>query len=101
MGFLSYARVFTAAFVIGVFASRVSATAVPAETSLQTSRGEFTSQVVPDAKLRFVRNSGVCETTPGVEQLSGYLDVGTNMSMVRNQPRACSESALPRLAHMV
>ncbi|EIW52048.1 alpha/beta-hydrolase [Trametes versicolor FP-101664 SS1] len=81
MGFLSYARVFTAAFVIGVFASRVSATAVPAETSLQTSRGEFTSQVVPDAKLRFVRNSGVCETTPGVEQLSGYLDVGTNMSM--------------------
>ena len=41
-------------------------------------------QRLEDAKLRYVKNSGVCETTPGVNQLSGYIDVGTNMSMVRN-----------------
>lgn len=32
------------------------------------------------AKLEFVTNSGICETTPGVNQYSGYLSVGTNMS---------------------
>ncbi|KAL0945855.1 hypothetical protein HGRIS_012138 [Hohenbuehelia grisea] len=41
----------------------------------------FESQVQQDVKLRFVRNSGVCETTPGVNQISGYIEVGTNMSM--------------------
>ena len=44
------------------------------------------------AKLEFVTNSGVCETTPGVNQYSGYLSVGTNMNMwfwffeARNSP---------------
>ncbi|KAF8269049.1 carboxypeptidase-like protein S1 [Lactarius quietus] len=33
------------------------------------------------ATLSFVNNSGVCETTPDVNQYSGYLSVGTNMSM--------------------
>jgi len=33
------------------------------------------------AKLEFVTNSGVCETTPGVKQHSGYLSVGNNMNM--------------------
>lgn len=33
------------------------------------------------AKLEFVNNSGICETTPGVNQYSGYLSVGTNMNM--------------------
>lgn len=32
-------------------------------------------------KLQFVTNSGICETTPGVNQYSGYLTVGTNMNM--------------------
>jgi len=32
------------------------------------------------AKIEFVTNSGICETTPGVNQYSGYLSVGTNMS---------------------
>ncbi|KAG6380284.1 Alpha/Beta hydrolase protein [Boletus reticuloceps] len=42
--------------------------------------------------LRYVANSGICETTPGVTQYSGYIDVGTNMSMwfwffeARNSP---------------
>ncbi|KAI9457975.1 carboxypeptidase-like protein S1 [Lactarius psammicola] len=44
------------------------------------------------ATLSFVTNSGVCETTPGVNQYSGYLSVGNNMSMwfwffeARNSP---------------
>lgn len=32
------------------------------------------------AKLEFVKNSGICETTPGVNQYSGYLSVGSNMN---------------------
>ncbi|TCD63307.1 hypothetical protein EIP91_005688 [Steccherinum ochraceum] len=41
----------------------------------------FVSQIQDDVKLRFIKNSGVCETTPGVDQMSGYIDIGTNMSM--------------------
>lgn len=33
------------------------------------------------SKMSFIKNSGVCETTPGVNQYSGYLEVGRNMSM--------------------
>ncbi|KAK7994854.1 hypothetical protein PG990_013627 [Apiospora arundinis] len=33
------------------------------------------------AKLSFVNNSGICETTPGVNQYSGYITVGNNMNM--------------------
>ncbi|MCJ1452027.1 hypothetical protein MMC28_002367 [Mycoblastus sanguinarius] len=33
------------------------------------------------AVIEFVTNSGICETTPGVNQYSGYLSVGTNMNM--------------------
>ncbi|KAH8815534.1 carboxypeptidase-like protein S1 [Xylogone sp. PMI_703] len=33
------------------------------------------------ATLAFVTNSGICETTPGVNQYSGYLSVGSNMNM--------------------
>jgi len=53
---------------------------------------EFRSAVLNDTGIRYVKNSGVCETTPGVEQISGYIDVGTNMSMwfwffeSRNEP---------------
>ena len=43
----------------------------------------FASQAQPDIKLRFVKDSGVCETTPGVHQLSGYIETGPNMSTVR------------------
>jgi hypothetical protein len=34
------------------------------------------------AKISLVNNSGICETTPGVNQYSGYVTVGDNM--VRN-----------------
>lgn len=36
------------------------------------------------AKMEFVTNSGICETTPGVNQYSGYLSVGTNMNMCKS-----------------
>lgn len=32
--------------------------------------------------IRYVKNSGICETTPNITQISGYIDVETNMSMV-------------------
>ena len=32
-------------------------------------------------KMEFVTNSGICETTKGVNQYSGYLSVGKNMNM--------------------
>ncbi|KAL0064592.1 hypothetical protein AAF712_008411, partial [Marasmius tenuissimus] len=35
----------------------------------------FQSELLPDVGLRFMKNSGVCETTPGVEQMSGYIDI--------------------------
>lgn len=38
------------------------------------------------AEMRFVKNSGVCETTPGVEQMSGYLTVGLNQHMCMINP---------------
>lgn len=33
------------------------------------------------SRLSFVKNSGICETTPGVNQYSGYLSVGEGMNM--------------------
>ena len=36
------------------------------------------------AKLEFVTNSGICETTKGVNQYSGYLSVGSNMNMCKS-----------------
>ncbi|KAJ7118453.1 alpha/beta-hydrolase [Mycena crocata] len=42
---------------------------------------KFSSSLQDGVNLRFVNNSGICETTPGVHQMSGYIDIGTNMSM--------------------
>ncbi|EJD03357.1 serine carboxypeptidase [Fomitiporia mediterranea MF3/22] len=45
-------------------------------------------------KMRFITNSGVCETTKGVFQASGYADLTTNQSMwwwffaARNNPES-------------
>lgn len=37
--------------------------------------------VVTPGKLRVAENSGVCETTPGVYQASGYGDIASNESI--------------------
>ncbi|KAJ7092784.1 alpha/beta-hydrolase [Mycena belliarum] len=42
---------------------------------------KFKSELQADVALRFVNNSGICETTPGVHQMSGYVDIGENMSI--------------------
>ena len=42
----------------------------------------FNSQKFKDTNLHYVKDSGICETTPGVTQYSGYVEVGKNMSMV-------------------
>ena len=78
------------AALLGACISAVWGSAVPRADEVHTSGVldlgteyvTFKSDIMDDTSLRFVRNSGVCETTPGVEQLSGYVDVGTNMSMV-------------------
>lgn len=57
-------------------------------------RNTFVSRLQNDTQIRYTTNSGVCETTPGVKQISGYLDVGSNMSMwfwffeSRNEPES-------------
>ncbi|KIM82781.1 hypothetical protein PILCRDRAFT_784713 [Piloderma croceum F 1598] len=42
---------------------------------------QFTSKNNNGTKLRYVNDSGVCETTSGVHQVSGYVDIGINMSI--------------------
>ncbi|RJE27615.1 Carboxypeptidase S1 [Aspergillus sclerotialis] len=50
-------------------------------------------------KVEFVNNSGICETTPGVNQYSGYFSVGDNMNMwfwffeARNNPKTAPVAA--------
>lgn len=45
-----------------------------------------------NTQMSYVSNSGICETTPGVQQYSGYLSVGEDMNMwfwffaARNNP---------------
>ncbi|KAI0377553.1 putative carboxypeptidase S1 [Hypomontagnella monticulosa] len=34
-----------------------------------------------NSKLSFVKNSGICESTPGVNQYSGYISVGDDQNM--------------------
>ena len=60
----------------------VDATPVTDLSETPFIHARFTSEINPDVSMRFVNNSGICETTPGVNQISGYLDVGQNMSMV-------------------
>jgi hypothetical protein len=50
---------------------------------LATNRRTFRSAAVNDSGLVYVKDSGICETTPGVGQVSGYINIGSNASMVR------------------
>ncbi|KAJ7243607.1 alpha/beta-hydrolase [Mycena haematopus] len=63
-----------------MFFSILLASLLSLATSL-TVKHEFSSRIQDDVVLRFVKNSGICETTPGVHQMSGYVDIGTNMSI--------------------
>ncbi|KIL66054.1 hypothetical protein M378DRAFT_161281 [Amanita muscaria Koide BX008] len=41
----------------------------------------FLSKIQQGVGLTYVSDSGVCETTPGVHQVSGYVELETNMNM--------------------
>ncbi|KAJ6486507.1 Alpha/Beta hydrolase protein [Mycena vitilis] len=53
------------------------ATAVPSEDAGPVIH-QFSSAITHGA-LRYVNNSGICETTPGVHQMSGYIDVSSTV----------------------
>ncbi|KAG6805210.1 hypothetical protein H0H93_005333, partial [Arthromyces matolae] len=63
-------------------ATALKAKVLAAETSVATTPGA----------LRVTENSGVCETTPGVYQASGYGDIASDKSLwfwffaARNNP---------------
>ncbi|KAJ7448277.1 hypothetical protein B0H11DRAFT_347039 [Mycena galericulata] len=65
--------IFSAVLAFGAF---VLSSATPVAL-----RQTFSSRIQDGVTLRFVNNSGICETTPGVHQMSGYVDIGTGMSM--------------------
>ncbi|KAJ7291483.1 alpha/beta-hydrolase [Mycena rebaudengoi] len=65
-------------FTAAVLAWSLFCYAYPVQVDLKS---KFTSKLQPDLTLRFVNNSGICETTPGVHQMSGYVGIGENMSM--------------------
>ena len=60
---------------VGCSAAAVTDTAEAAvHTAFQSSKFQ--------AGLRYVENSGICETTPGVHTVSGYIDIAKNQSLV-------------------
>jgi hypothetical protein len=67
-----------------------AASAAPASASAEDKRSiverdgilhNVFEHAATGAKMDFVKNSGICETTPGVNQYSGYLSVGDNKHM--------------------
>ncbi|KAG2076268.1 alpha/beta-hydrolase [Suillus decipiens] len=54
------------------------------EDNLDTTEAghvEIQSKVHSATGIHYVKNSGICETTPNVTQISGYIEVGKNMFM--------------------
>ncbi|KAJ7223859.1 serine carboxypeptidase [Mycena haematopus] len=77
----------------GQIPSRNGAIGGVATTKAPTVEAEISqSSTTTPGKLRLVENSGVCETTPGVFQASGYGDISSNKSIffwyfqARNNP---------------
>lgn len=77
---------FIALGVLGLGASLIAAAPSQKQDKRYVEkRGDVEYNVFEHAatggKMSFVTNSGICETTPGVNQYSGYFSVGTNMNM--------------------
>ena len=78
-------------FIVALFTHCVVSLASPkpdgtikAEYSYSTKAETNVSvyeNIATASKLEFVTNSGVCETTEGVNQNSGYLSVGENQNV--------------------
>lgn len=55
---------------------------VPKDKSTAVSSPKVTiNETITPGTLRYVENSGICETTVGVYQASGYADLSTRQSM--------------------
>ncbi|KIO11428.1 hypothetical protein M404DRAFT_128120 [Pisolithus tinctorius Marx 270] len=78
--------------IITAFASAAFAKTSIVGRDAASSYVQFTSTKFSGTDLRYVMDSGICETTPNVTQYSGYVEVGKNMSMwfwffeARNSP---------------
>ncbi|KAJ7776908.1 alpha/beta-hydrolase [Mycena maculata] len=59
-------------------AALARATALPSAAEAGPTIHTFTSDIT-DGALRYVNNSGICETTPGVHTMSGYVDTSPTM----------------------
>lgn len=72
-----------AALALGGLASAVPSPALDKRSLFERDGAQI--NVFEDAatggRIEFVNNSNICETTPGVNQYSGYFSVGTNMNM--------------------
>ena len=58
-----------------------ASTRVLSKTGVFSTIGDGAAVQTTPGKLRVVENSGVCETTPGVYQASGYGDLSANQSL--------------------
>lgn len=67
-------------FLLSITASTTGANHLSYTTKHGTNYTTFI-HASTGAKLEFVNNSGVCETTPNVNQYSGYLSVGEGLNM--------------------
>lgn len=82
---------FSTAFLLGLgLAGEALASPLPGDASTHDKRSIIERDGVTydvfehratGARMEFVTNSGICETTPGVNQYSGYLSVGPNENM--------------------
>jgi hypothetical protein len=95
---LSFAKVGLLAAWIGSAFAAPSASSAPVDKRYIETRDDITYNVFEHAatgtKMSFVNNSGICETTAGVNQYSGYITVGTGMNMwfwyvINSTFRAC------------
>lgn len=58
-----------------------ASTRATSKPSILAASGNGTTIQTTPGKLRVTENSGVCETTPGVYQASGYGDLTANESL--------------------
>jgi hypothetical protein len=73
-------KLWTLQILIGILVCLVSADEQPFAIQNGVELETF-DHPATGASLKFVKNSGICETTPDVNSYSGYITVGKNMSM--------------------
>ncbi|KAL8650926.1 MAG: hypothetical protein Q9210_003532 [Variospora velana] len=68
---------------LGVLASASPIIKHDKRSSVERNGTLFTvfEHAATDVKIEYVKNSGICETTPGVNQYSGYLSNGPDLHM--------------------